>query len=95
MKNKPMNPSLEDKVDSSKQHLLLYSLVISAFLVFFICFFFPPKWATNDDVGMSMIAHGYGIATVGSANILFSNVLWGHLVQLIPEINGVLGGIAD
>ena len=42
-----------------------------------------------------MIAHGYGIATVGSANILFSNVLWGHLVQLIPEINGVLGGIAD
>ena len=91
MKNKPMNPSREDKVDSSKQHLLLYSLVISAFLVFFICFFFPPKWATNDDVGMSMIAHGYGIATVGSANILFSNVLWGHLVQLIPEINGVLG----
>jgi hypothetical protein len=61
------------------------------FIVFILCFFFPPKWETNDDVGMSMIAHGYGIATVGSVNILFSNVLWGFIVRLIPEINGVQG----
>lgn len=38
-----------------------------------------------------MIAHGYGIAVIGSPKILFSNVLWGYLVRQIPAINGVLG----
>jgi hypothetical protein len=70
---------------------MLSSLVIVAIYVLLLCFFFAPKWQTNDDVGMSMMAHGYGIAPICSPNILFSNVLWGYLVRAIPEINGVLG----
>ena len=78
-------------VDRPRFKLLLCSIAIAAFIVLLLCFFFAPKWETNDDVGMSMIAHGYGIAVIGSPNILFSNVLWGYLVRVIPEINGVLG----
>ena len=48
-------------------------------------------WETNDDVGMSMAAHGYGMAAVSTPNIVFSNVLWGAFVRSIPSINGVLG----
>lgn len=40
---------------------------------------------------MSMFAHGYGIASFGSPNLIFSNVLWGYLVRTIPEIYGTLG----
>jgi hypothetical protein len=40
---------------------------------------------------MSMIAHGYGIAAVGTPNVLFSNVLWGYVVRAIPTIHGMLG----
>lgn len=38
-----------------------------------------------------MVAHGYGIATVGMPNLIFSNVLWGYLVRTIPQISGVWG----
>ncbi|RUR12126.1 hypothetical protein [Legionella sp. km772] len=57
----------------------------------FLLYFYELRWQSNDDVGMGMIAHGYGISQFGSANILFSNILWGKLIRLIPEINGVLG----
>lgn len=40
---------------------------------------------------MSMIAHGYGFATYGSPQLVFSNTLWGYIVRAIPTINGVLG----
>lgn len=50
-----------------------------------------PYWMTSDDVGMSMRAHGYGAFEVGSPNLLFSNVLWGHFVRSLPEIGGILG----
>lgn len=64
---------------------------VSASFVLTLCFFFEPRWETNDDVGMSMVAHGYGIAAIGSPNLIFSNVVWGYLVRLIPQIDGVLG----
>jgi hypothetical protein len=83
--------SLADRFRSSHFKLFLCALAISSFFVFVLCFFFAPKWETNDDVAMSMIAHGYGIAVVSSPNILFSNVLWGYLVRVIPEIHGVFG----
>lgn len=70
---------------------MLGSFAAAAIFIFLLCFLFDPRWETNDDVGMSMVAHGYGIAAIGSPNLIFSNVLWGHLVRLIPEINGVLG----
>ena len=56
---------------------------------------FEPLWETNDDVAMSMVAHGYGLAAYGSPHLIFSNVVWGHLVRAIPSIGGVSGyGVA-
>lgn len=71
--------------------LALVSAGFSLAFLTLLCIFFDPRWETNDDVAMSMVAHGYGIAAVPSANIVFSNVLWGHLVESIPTIDGVLG----
>lgn len=64
--------------------LTVATLCLSIWLV-------TPYWMTSDDVGMSMRAHGYGAFEVGSANLFFSNVLWGHFVRALPEIGGVLG----
>jgi hypothetical protein len=69
----------------------LLSFLMSAGLIVCLCLVFEPRWETNDDVGMSMVAHGYGLATYGSPNLLFSNAVWGYLVRAIPTINGVLG----
>jgi hypothetical protein len=69
----------------------LYALLIASIFVLVSCLASEPLWETNDDVAMSMVAHGYGISAVGSPNLIFSNVLWGHLVRLTPEINGILG----
>ena len=70
---------------------VVFSLVWVAFLIAIVSFAFDPRWETNDDVVMSMIAHGYGLAAYGSPNLVFSNVLWGYLVRAIPAINDVLG----
>ena len=56
-----------------------------------LCLTGDPHWETNDDVGMSMVAHGYGIAAFGSPQIMFSNVLWGYVIRSIPSVGGVLG----
>lgn len=64
------------------------------FLVAALCIstvFITPYWMTNDDVGMSMRAHGYGGFEIGTANLIFSNVLWGYFVRFLPEINGLPG----
>lgn len=74
-----------------KQHPLLICLLSVVFLMSVLCLILEPIWETNDDVAMSMIAHGYGLSSIGSPLILFSNVIWGWLVRIIPEINGVLG----
>jgi hypothetical protein len=67
------------------------SLALTSGLILTLCLAFEPIWETNDDVGMSMVAHGYGLASYGSPCLVFSNVLWGYLVRDIPAINGVLG----
>jgi hypothetical protein len=51
---------------------------------------YEPFWESNDDSGMSMIAHGYGIGTTPSPLLLFENVLIGYLLQVLPTIYGVL-----
>jgi hypothetical protein len=70
---------------------LLTAFVIALIYLFVLYHFISPRWETNDDVGMSMVAHGYGVALTGSPNLVFSNVLWGYLVRAIPQIHGVLG----
>ena len=69
----------------------LDSIFFVACFMLIICWFFIPKWETNDDIAMSMVAHGYGIAARGAPTLIFSNVLWGYLVRALPEIHGVLG----
>ena len=76
---------------SIKDRPAFIALVLASVLIVTLCFAFEPRWETNDDVAMSMIAHGYGFAAYGSPNIVNSNVLWGYLVRAIPTVNGVLG----
>lgn len=79
------------KHPSPSRWALLIAFSSSALFIFLLCFFFDPRWETNDDVGLSMVAHGYGIAAFGSPKLVFSNVVWGHIVRLIPAIHGLLG----
>lgn len=65
---------------------------LSSFLILFLlCYLFEPQFNSNDDVVMQMAAHGFGVFEKSSPNLIFSNILWGKLVQVIPTINGVLG----
>ncbi|WP_354264200.1 hypothetical protein [Bradyrhizobium sp. GM2.2] len=75
---------------SSSRHLITAAAISITWMVV-LCATFNPKWETNDDVAMSMVAHGYGIADYGSAHLFFSNVLWGVIVRSLPSINGILG----
>ncbi|MCA6121856.1 hypothetical protein J6500_08070 [Bradyrhizobium sp. WSM 1704] len=74
-----------------KFRALLASLVLAGTFVALLCTFFTPRWETNDDLAMSMVAHGYGIAAYGSPRLVFSNVLWGGIVRSLPSIDGLLG----
>ena len=74
-----------------KERPALLSFLSVAVLVVTLCRIFVLRWEQNDDICMSMVAHGYGLAAQSSPNLLFSNVLWGHLVRAIPTIHGVLG----
>jgi hypothetical protein len=60
-------------------------------LVFLLCSISSPIFDTNDDVHLSMIAHGYGIASGGSPRLVYSNVVWGYFIRLVPQTRGVLG----
>jgi hypothetical protein len=70
---------------------LIVSFAFSSAFVLILCICFNPRWESNDDVAMSMVAHGYGLAAYGSPNLLFSNVLWGYLVRGLPTVHGILG----
>jgi hypothetical protein len=80
------------KINSSiiKNDLFL-SFLFSILYVVVLYSFCTPYWETNDDVFMSMCAHGYGLFNYGAPQIVFSNVVWGYIVRAIPTINGVLG----
>ena len=78
------------KMIQSNSHQLLGSITAGSIFISLLCFLMNPMWETNDDVGFSMVAHGYA-GSIGSPNLIYSNVLWGYLVQAIPSINGVFG----
>ncbi len=77
------------RITRKYEGLLSFSIAILILVVF--SFFFEPRWETNDDVGMSMVAHGYGLATYGSPYLIFSNPIWGYIVRVIPDFNGIVG----
>lgn len=65
--------------------------LIALVLVGGLAVLFEPLWATADDLQMSMIAHGYGSFQGESPNLVFSNVVWGLVVERIPPVAGILG----
>lgn len=79
------------KMQLSNIGLASVALLVATSFVLLLCNFFEPTWETNDDVAMSMVAHGYGIAAESSPNLVFSNVVWGYMVLAIPESFGILG----
>jgi hypothetical protein len=81
----------EAEISRSGTRLWLYAFGFMAILLVTLCIFFELRWATNDDVAMAMIADGYGLSTTGTPHLVFSNVVWGYLVRLVPEINGTSG----
>lgn len=48
-----------------------------------------PFWLTNDDVAMSLIASGGGIAAAPSPHLVLTNIAWGYLVRWFPDIGGI------
>ena len=66
-------------------------LALPFFLVVTLCLLFESSWMTNDDVAMSMIAHGYGGIAEASSKLIFSNILWGEFIQSLPTIGGLYG----
>lgn len=69
--------------------ILAFAIPVSGVLI--LCRLFSPHWQTNDDVAMSMIAHGYGNVGAGSPTLGFSNLLWGYFVRSLPSVGGLLG----
>ena len=85
-----ISTSICNRLSPANRHLLV-SLALSGLFVVLLCLIFNPRWETNDDVAMSMVAHGYGGAAYGSPRLIFSNVLWGAAVRGLPAIDGLLG----
>ena len=85
------SPARRDPQLRSPAEAAAWSLLIPFGFIGLLCAFLPPRWETNDDVAMSMIAHGYGAVAYSSPQLVFSNVLWGKFVQTIPALFGVPG----
>lgn len=46
-------------------------------------------WLTNDDVAMSLISTGNGIADQPASRLVLTNIAWGYLVQWFPDFGGI------
>jgi hypothetical protein len=87
-----MVSAVRNDSELSSWKALAISLLPVAATLLLLFWLSVPRWQTNDDISMSMVAHGYGIAVGGSPPFLmFSNVLWGYLVRGLPTLNGVPG----
>ncbi|MBX9778454.1 MAG: hypothetical protein K2Y71_29115 [Xanthobacteraceae bacterium] len=78
-------------IQTAQMQPAIFSLGLVAIQTTALYLVFEPRWETNDDVAMSMVAHGYGLTVQGSPHLIFSNVLWGYVVRAIPSIGGVSG----
>lgn len=67
-----------------------WTLALAALLVTLVALCWPPVYQTNDDVGMLMRAHGFGMFEEPT-HLIFSSVPWEWIVRAIPETGGVLG----
>lgn len=73
-----------------KSYCSVCTLILAAAVMCTLLITFEPIWATNDDVAMSMVAHGYGGVARSSPNLVFSNVIWGYLIHSLPAVNGII-----
>ena len=92
----PPDPTQTTRTESTRNPMrealdLVLSFAIPVVGVVMLCRVFSPRWQTNDDIGMSMIAHGYGSMPAGSPMLGFSNLLWGYFVRSLPSVAGLLG----
>ena len=69
---------------SIKDRPALLAFLWVATLIVLLCLAFDPRWESNDDVAMSKVAHGYGLAAYGSSHLIFSNVLGVTWCALCP-----------
>jgi hypothetical protein len=46
-------------------------------------------WLTNDDVSMSLISTGNGIADAPASRLVLTNIAWGYLIQWLPDLGGI------
>lgn len=79
---------MKDKNISSTA-LAMETICLTLLVVAVLYFFVEPRWETNDDVAMSMVSHGYGIASEPSPNLIFSNVIWGYVTSSFPINMGI------
>jgi len=56
---------------SIKDRPALLAFLWVATLIVLLCLAFDPRWESNDDVAMSKVAHGYGLAAYGSSHLIF------------------------
>lgn len=83
--------TIQSLLPATPENAAALAIAIPSVLVLLLCTFFSLRWETNDDVAMSMIAHGYGAIAYASPRLVFSNVLWGHFVNSIPSVHGIVG----
>ena len=69
----------------------LYPSLALFFILSLYILFITPHWMTNDDVGISMRAHGYGGFYQASNYLIFSNYIWGIFVSMAPSFKNIPG----
>ena len=64
--------------------------LVTATVLLFLLLCGEKFWQTNDDIRMSMTVGGYGITAAPSPDlVLESNVVWGWIVQHLPDVAGI------
>lgn len=73
--------------DTGYWKYLPYVLGLAALLAYVsLC---TPFWRSNDDVSMSLIAAGGGIAASPSAHLVLTNIVWGWLIYITPSLGHI------
>lgn len=66
---------------------LPYLLGLAALLAYVsLC---TPFWRSNDDVSMSLISAGGGLAAQPSPHLVLTNIVWGWLIYLTPGLGHI------
>lgn len=71
--------------------VFIVGVVTIVLSLIFIYIFYTPYWLTNDDAGMAMAVYGYGSCMQGNPNIVYSNIIWGHIVKYFPSFFDIQG----